>query len=201
MPTQYSIPVIHPAFELLKRSSRILHFIAASVIVFNAIHQLQTQTANPLLCYAQLIIAGDIFILVFFGGSLAVDAPRFNLVFRLIESLALLGIAFSLMNTGSNSPGFIHLFASLGYFFLFYREWRVLRSESIDIRSTGITIPNFSKDTELGWNEISAILPEYHSIIIKTIRNKTIAFKLRKNLKIEELQQIDDFCQKHLIKF
>ena len=40
MPTQYSIPVIYPPFELLKRSSGIFHFIAASVILINITVQL-----------------------------------------------------------------------------------------------------------------------------------------------------------------
>ena len=198
MTTQYTIQIIHPAFELLKRSARVLHFIAASLILFNAVYQLQSGTVTNVLAYTQLIIAADIFILVFFGGELLSDAPRLNLIFRLIESTVLMGTAITLMSAGNNSLGFIHVLFSLGYLFLLYREHRVLRSEAVDISPTGITIPNFTKDTELGWNEIRSILPKYHSIIIKTIRNKTIQFRLRKNLKIEELQQIDDFCQKHL---
>ena len=198
MPTQYSLPVIHPAFELLKRSARILHFIAASLILFNAVYQLQWPGINKILCYTQLIIAADIFILVIFGGSQLTEAPRLNLIFRFIESLALMGIAFTLMSYGKNGLGLIHLIVSSGYFFLFYREWRVVHSEAVNIRQTGITIPNFAKYTEISWNEIRSILPRYHSIIIKTIRNKTIQFQLRKNLKIEELQQIDDFCRQHL---
>ena len=200
MPTNYTLPVIHPAFELLKRSARILHFIAASLILVNALYELQAHDVSKILCYSQMVIAVDIFLLVFFGGVILVEAPRLNLIFRFIEAPALMGIAFNLMADGHNWFGGVHLLFSFGYFFLFYREWRVLRSESVDIRSTGITIPNFIKDAEIGWNEIKSILPRYHSIIIKTIRNKTIQFQLRKNLKIEELEQIDEFCQKHLVK-
>ena len=198
MPTNYTLPVIHPAFELLKRSARILHFIAASLIFVNALYELQAHDVSKILCYSQMVIAVDIFLLVFFGGVILVEAPRLNLIFRFIEAPALMGIAFNLMADGHNWFGGVHLLFSFGYFFLFYREWRVLRSESVDIRSTGITIPNFIKDAEIGWNEIKSILPRYHSIIIKTIRNKTIQFQLRKNLKIEELEQIDEFCKKHL---
>ena len=198
MPTNYTIPVIHPAFELLKRSARILHFIAASLILVNVLYELQAHDVSKILSYSQLVIAVDIFLLVFFGGVLLVEAPRLNLIFRFIEVPVLMGIAFNLMADGHNWFGGVHLLFSFGYFFLFYREWRVLRSESVDIRPTGITIPNFMKDAEISWNEIKSILPKYHSIIIKTIRNKTIQFQLRKNLKIEELEQIDEFCQKHL---
>ncbi|MFN8251302.1 MAG: hypothetical protein U0V75_05415 [Ferruginibacter sp.] len=199
MQTQYSLPVVHPAFELLKRSARILHFIAASVILINAIHILNAHDGNKVLCYTQMIIAVDIYLLVFFGGVVLVEAPRLNLIFRLIEALALFGIAITLFEDGHHSLGFLHGLASAGYLFLFYREWRVVRSEAVDIRSTGISFPNFVKDAEIGWNEIKRIIPKYHSIFIETLRNQQIEFNLRQNLKIEELEQIDDFCRKHLV--
>ncbi len=199
MQAQYSLPVIHPAFELLKRSARILHFIAASVILINAIHILQVHNGSKVLFFTQLIIAADIFLLVFFGGVVLVEAPRLNLIFRLIESLALFGIAITLFDDGHHWSGVLHGIASAGYLFLFYREWRVIRSEAVDIRSTGISFPNFVKDAEIGWNEIKRIIPRYHSIFIETFRNQQIEFSLRQNLKIEELEQIDDFCRKHLV--
>jgi hypothetical protein len=199
MQTQYSIPVVHPAFELLKRSARVLHFIAASVILINAIHILQAHNGNTLLCYTQMIIAADVFLLVFFGGVLLIEAPRLNLIFRLMEALTLLGIGITLIDDGHKWFGIIHLLTAAGYFFLFKRERRVLRSEAVDIRSTGITIPDFVKDAEISWTEIKTIIPKYHTIIIETLRNKKMEFNLRRNLKIDELEQIDDFCRKHLI--
>jgi hypothetical protein len=200
MQTQYSLPVVHPAFELLKRSARVLHFIAASLIFINALHLLQSHNGNTVLCYTQIIIAADIFLLVFLGGVLLIEAPRLNLIFRLIEVLTLMGMAFTLMADGHNWFGFVHLIVSASYLFLFYREWRVIRSEAVDISHTGISIPNFAKDAEISWNEVKTIIPKYHSIIIETLRHKKIEFSLRQNLKIDELEQIDDFCQKHLIK-
>ena len=74
-----------------------------------------------------------------------------------------------------------------------------MRSEAVDITATGITISNFLKDAEIGWNEIKTIIPKYHSIIIETLRNQKIEFNLRENLKIDELGQIDEFCRKHLV--
>lgn len=199
MQTQYTLPVVHPAFELLKRSARILHFIAASVILINAIHILQAHNGSKVLCYTQMVIAADIFMLVFFGGVVLIEAPRLNLVFRLIEALTLFGISVTLMEDGHAWFGLLHLTASVGYLFLFYREWRVIRSEAVDIKATGISFPNFVKDAEIGWNEIKSIMPKYHSIIIETFRNQKIEFNLRQNLKIDELEQIDDFCKKHLV--
>ncbi len=199
MPTQYSLQIVHPAFELLKRSARVLHFIAASIILINALHLLQVHNGNKLLCYTQMIIAVDIFLLVFLGGVLLIEAPKLNLIFRMIEVLTLFGISLTLISDGHNWLGIVHLIVSAGYLFLFYREWRVIRSEAVDIKQTGITVPNFVKDAEISWNEIKTIIPKYHSIIIETFLNKKIEFNLRKNLKIDELEQIDDFCRKHMV--
>ncbi len=200
MPNQFSIQIVHPAFELLKRSARILHFIAASVILIDALHLLIAHDGSKVLCFTQMIIAADIFILVFLGGVLLVEAPRLNLIFRLCEAITLFGIAVTLLSDGHYWYSIIHFFAAAGYFFLFYREWRVMRSEAVDISPTGVRVPNFLNDAEIGWNEIKTIIPKYHSIIIETLRNKKIEFNLRENLKIDELGQIDEFCRKHLIK-
>ena len=198
MPNQYSLPVVHPAFELLKRSARILHFIAASIILANALFELRANDGHDLLSYTQLVIAADLYLLIFLGGSLLVVAPRLNLVFRFIEALTLFGIGAMLVTDGLGWLAFVHILMGAGYGFLFFRERRVIHSEAVDIRPTGVTLPNFVKDAEIGWNEIRSIIPKYHSIIIETFHNKKIHFELRNNLKIEELQQIDEFCRKHL---
>ncbi len=198
MYTQYSLPVIHPAFELLKRSARILHFIAASAILVTALHQWQVHHANIVLTITQGIIALDIYLLVFFTGNVLTEAPKLNLIFRFIESMALLGIACMLFRDGHILFGMLHLAASAGYFFLLHREVRVIRSETINIKPTGIIMPNLVKNVELGWNEIKNIIPKYHSIIIETFRNKKIELNFRKNLKIDELQQLDEYCKQYL---
>lgn len=198
MPNQYSLPVVHPAFELLKRSARILHFIAASVILANALFELKADDGHQLIAYTQLVIAADVYLLIFLGGPILVVAPRLNLVFRFIETLTILCIGATVAIDGLGWLAFAHVLMGAGYGFLFYREWRVIHSEAVDIKPTGITLPNFVKDAEIGWNEVKTIMPKYHSIIIETFRNKRISFQLRSNLKIEELEQIDEFCQKHM---
>jgi len=199
MQTQYSISVVYPAFELLKRSARVLHFIAASVILINAVHILQVHHGNKLLFYTQMVIAIDIFLLVFFGGVLLLEAPRLNLIFRLMEAFTLMCIGITLIDDGHKWYGILHLVIAAGYFFLFKREKRVLRSEAIYITQTGITVPDFFKDAEIGWNEVKTIIPKYHSIVIETLCHKKMELNLRRNLKIDELEQIDDFCKKHLV--
>ena len=198
MTTQYALPIIHPAFELLKRSAKILHFIAASVILLNAFHEFMVGDLVKLIYITQAIIAIDIFLMVFFTGEMLSEAPRLNLIFRFIESMVLLGIGFTLMGDGHNWPGIVHIIASVSYFFLLYREARIIKEEKVRIRATGITIPDLVKNVEIGWNEIRTVIPKYHGIFIETLCNKRIEFKFRRNLKIDELEQIDEFCREHL---
>lgn len=198
MTAQYLLPVIHPSFEMLKKSAGIFHFIAASVILINGLHSLQQYDADKLSCYLQVIIAAEIYLVLVTGKSLLVNSPGMNVFFRIIEFLTLMGIGFALISGRHLVSGCLHLVLSIGYVLLLYREWRMMHSESIDIRHTGISIPNFIKHEEITWPEIKRIVPGCHSIFIETFGNKKIQFQWRKNLKIEELQQIDEFCRQHL---
>jgi hypothetical protein len=198
MPSQFSLRVIHPAFELLKRSAPVLHFIAASIILLNGLHHFNSHHISRMICYCQLLIATDIYLLLFFItlGMLA-DVIYLNCIFRFIEAVTLLGIGFLLIRDGHHLPGAAHFLLAAGYAFIFYREYRIQHSEAVDIRPTGITIPNFKADAEIGWQDIKTVVPRYHSIVIETFRNKKIQFQLRNNLNIEALQLIDDFCRRH----
>lgn len=198
MYTQYSLPVVHPAFELLKRSARILHFIAAAAIFINAWMLWSLSDGNMVLSITQMIIAADIFILLLFTRNLLTDAPRLNIIFRLVESLVLFGLGISLAAEGHGWFALLHFIASVGYFLLMHRETRVLRAETVSIKPTGITLPSLLVDMELGWNEIRSIVPRYHGICIETFTQRKIDLPFRRNLKIDELEQIDDFCRQHL---
>ena len=198
MPAHYSLPVIHPPFELLKRSAPILHFIAASVILINGLHHFNIHHASKIICYCQLLIAADVYLLLFFVAiGVFTDATYVNCIFSFIEMMTLLGIGFILISDGHNILGWVHFLLSAGYAFIFYREYRILHSEAVDIRPTGITIPNFVADVEISWQDIKMVIPKYHCILIETFRHKKMLFQLRTNLKIEELQQIDEFCRQH----
>jgi hypothetical protein len=199
MPANYSIPVVHPSFELLKSASRLLHFMAAAFIALDAVHHLSVHQGGRLVCYAQLIIATDIFILLFFGAAMLCTTPRIGLLFRLIEALTFLGLGATLASEGHPLLGAVHFAMSAAYFFLWQREYKISVSESIEIKPTGITVPQFFAHAELSWPDIKSVMPKYHSIIIETFKKKQVHFQLRHNLKIEELQQIDEFCSRHLI--
>jgi hypothetical protein len=198
MDTKFSLQVVLPAFELLKKSAKILHFIAAATILFNALHEYQVHNQNWVLCISQAILGVDIMLLVFFTGNLLTESPKLNLIFRFIETLVLLAISLSLFKSSHIFLGFIHLLAGIGYYILLHREARVLKNENVQIKSTGILIPNLLKDVEISWADIKAIIPQYHSVLIETFKNKQLSFDLRKNLKIDELEEINEFCSKHL---
>jgi hypothetical protein len=194
---KYSLSIIHPSFESLKNLSKLLHFMAAAFIALNAVHQLSAHEGNKIICGTQLVIAADIFILVFFGTGMLATLPKVSVLFRLIESLTFMGISLTLVSEAHPYSGALHGAFSFLYFFICCREWRICISEAIEIKSTGITIPSFITNAEISWLYIKKVVAGYNSIIIETARNKKVQFKLRKNLKIEELEQINDFCTLH----
>ena len=65
------------------------------------------------------------------------------------------------------------------------------------MKSTGITIPSAITNAGISWLYIKKVVADYNYIIIETARNKKVKFQLSKNLKIEELEQINDFCSLH----
>jgi hypothetical protein len=124
----------------LKRSAKILHFIAAATILVDALHQWRMHQGGSVLCITQAIIAIDIMILVFFTGEVLTEAPKMNILFRFIESMVLLGIAINLAFDGHGWFSLLHFIASFGYFFLLHREVRVIKRENVNICATGMCI-------------------------------------------------------------
>jgi len=133
MAAKYSLSIVHPSFESLKNVSRLLHFMAAAFIVLNAVHQLAAHEGNKITCYTQIVIAADIFILVFFGAGLLATLPKVGVLFRLIEALTFLGVWITLTNESHPYPGMLHAVFSAIYFFICYREWRMSVSEAVEI--------------------------------------------------------------------
>ncbi|MBL0358011.1 MAG: hypothetical protein IPP72_14525 [Chitinophagaceae bacterium] len=195
MASKYSISIVHPSFELLKNASRLLHFMAAAFFAINAVHQLSAHEGSKLVCYTQLIIAVDILVLVFFGAGILTEKPKAAVLFRLIESLTFIGIWLTLTNENHPWLGAVHAILGAVYFFICYREWRISVSEAIEIKPSGVTVPNFIANADIRWLHIKKVVADYNSIIIETVRDKKVEFRLRNNLKIEELEQINDFCR------
>lgn len=197
MSSKYSLAIIHPSFELLKNLCRLLHLIAAIFIAINALHQLAAHEGGTIICYTQLIIAADIIVLVLFGGGIFIDRPKMAVLFRVIETFTFMGIFLTLVADGHPLFGVTNFLLSITYGFIACREWRIANAETVDLLPHGIRFPNFLSDASINWLHIKKVVANYNSILIETVQDKKMEFKLRKNLKIEELQQINDFCTVH----
>jgi lipoprotein signal peptidase len=193
-----AIPIIHPAFENLKRLGGFLHFIAGLLILMNALHQLQAPSLNQLYFWCQLIIAADILVMVFTSQNIVQELPRVNLVFRLIESVIFLGAAFLLMAEKDWVMGGVLLLVSVAYAYLMYCEKKGSTVERVLIHHTGITISGIPSSRFFLWSHINGINAHYDHIVIETSFNKTYHFPFRQNLQFEELDQIHEFCRHYL---
>jgi hypothetical protein len=195
-----SLPVVHPAFEKLKRSGTWLHIAAGMLILTHAISHVHRQETPTLYFWCQVIISLDIFILVLAGRETLQELPNVNLFFRVVEILFFLVIGLLMAFEGNLITASIHLALSIGYSYLFYCERSLRRDELLSIHHIGITIPGLPDSRFLLWTNINDLEAGYDSIRICTSEARKLSFDLRKNLDFAELEQIHEFCRHYLGK-
>jgi hypothetical protein len=193
-----SLPIVHPSFERLKRSGRGLHFIAGLLIISHAFGTANQQALSPVYFWCQMIIALDIFILVFAGKNMLLQLPKLNLFFRLAEAIFFIGIAIVMLSMGKWGTSVIYSGLSIGFFYLFYCERKVASQEWLSIYHTGISVPGIPENRFFYWSNINQIEAHYHTIHVETSFHRNFDFDLRKNLSFEELEQIHEFCRHYL---
>jgi hypothetical protein len=193
-----ALPVVHPAFQKLKRSGRFLHLTAGGLIMVHAISHVSQPHSSPVYIGCLLFMAVDIFILVMAGKNIAADMPIVNLFFRLIEVVFFLGICITLLLESHWVMGTIHGLIGLAYSYLFWCEKKALYNEQVAIHHTGISLPALPDNRFLIWTQIDRIEAQYDSITINTSEPQSYHFDLRKNLQFEELDQIHELCRHYL---
>lgn len=195
-----SLPVVHPAFEKLKRSGSWLHVVAGLLILTHAISHFHRQESPTVYFWCQVIISLDIFILVGAGRGILHQLPRVNLFFRIVEIVFFLGIGWIMWLEGNRMTACIHLLLGVAYAYLFYCEKSFRSEERLSFHHTGITLPGLPESRFLLWSHINDIEAFYDSIHISTSEDKDLSFELRKNLDFAELEQIHEFCRHYLGK-
>jgi hypothetical protein len=193
-----SLPVVHPAFERLKRNGTWLHLLAALLILTHAISHSRSEESPTLYFWCQLLISLDIFILVMAGRDLLRQLPRVNLFFRLVEVIFFLGIGTLMLTTSHRAAGVFHLTLSVAYGFLLYCERGLGSDELLSFHHIGVTLPGLPENRFLLWTQINGIQTFYDSIHISTSEQENLRFDLRKNLEFAELEQIHQFCRHYL---
>lgn len=193
-----SLPVVHPPFQKLKRAGRLLHITAGTFILAHAIAHFNQPESSPLYLGCLLLIALDIFILVFAGKNFLNDMPRVNLFFRLTEILFFLGIGITLLRELNWLMAIFHILLSMMYSYLFYCEKKINNSEYIAIHHTGISIPSLPESKFFLWAQINEVNARYDCITINTDGCISYRFDLRENLVFEQLDQIHEFCRHYL---
>jgi hypothetical protein len=193
-----SLPVMHPSFQRLKHSGRLLHFTAGGLILAHAVSHFREPHPNPVYLGCLLLMAVDIFILVLAGRNILTDMPRMNLFFRLTEILFFVGIGITQFTEGRWLMGSMHVFLGFVYSYLFYCEKKISSEEYVAIHHTGVTVPALPESKFFIWSNINGIDARYDHIVINTSSDKSYRFDLRENLAFEELDQIHEFCRHYL---
>jgi hypothetical protein len=195
-----SLPVVHPAFEKLKRSGSWLHVVAALMILTHAMSHFQRHESPTLYFWCQLIISLDILILVGAGRELLRQLPRVNLFFRVVEIIFFLLIGWMMLLERNWVTAGVHLSLSVAYAYLFYCEKSFRSEELLSFHHIGITVPGLPESQFFLWTHINDIEAFYDSIHIRTSGDKDLSFELRKNLDFAELEKIHEFCRHYLGK-
>jgi hypothetical protein len=195
-----ALPVVHPAFQKLKRSGRLLHLAAGVLILVHGVSHIREPHSSPVYLGCLFLIAVDIFILVFAGKNLVVDMPGVNLFFRLVEIIFFVGIGVTMFVQSRWLVGGTHVLISIAYIYLFYCEKRLQHEEIVAIFHSGVSVPALPDSKFFIWTHIEDIDARYDSITISTSLNRSYHFDLRKNLEFEELDQIHEFCRHYLGK-
>jgi hypothetical protein len=196
-----ALPVVHPAFQKLKRAGRFLHLSAGGLILVHALSHFNQPTSSPLYLGCLVFMALDILILVMAGKNIASDMPLVNLFFRLVEIIFFLGIGITSCIGGELITGVGHVLLSLAYGYLFWCEKKMLTEEFVALHHTGITIPHLPESRFIIWSNIDRIEAQYDSITIAASGDKSYHFDLQQNLQFEELDQIHEFCRHYLKQF
>lgn len=193
-----SLPVVHPAFERLKRSGAGLHILAALLILTHALSHFRHEESPTVYFWCQLLISLDILLLVVAGRDALRQLPRVNLFFRIVEMVFFLGIGILMLMQGNRWTGLIHLGLSVAYGYLFYCEKGFRSDEQLSFHHSGVTIPALPDNQFLLWTDINKINACYDSIDISTSDQKELHFDLRQNLEFAELEQIHEFCRHYI---
>ena len=92
-----ALPIVHPAFQNLKRSGKLLHLTAAALILIHAITHVIQPGGSYIYSGCLFLIAVDILILVFAAKNILEELPKVNLFFRFVEFVFFLGIGLDLL--------------------------------------------------------------------------------------------------------
>lgn len=196
-----ALPVVHPAFQKLKRAGRFLHIAAAGLILVHALSHINQPDSSPVYLGCLFFMAVDILILAVAGKNVAADMPVVNLFFRVVEIIFFLGIGIACFLSSEWWTGGGHILMTLAYVYLFRCEKRMLTTEYVALHHTGITIPALPDSHFLIWSHVDHIEAQYDSITIAASDKKSYHFDLRSNLQFEELDQIHEFCRHYLKQF
>jgi len=193
-----ALPVVHPAFQKLKRAGRLLHLAAGGLILVHALSHFNQPHSSPVYLGCLVFMAVDILILVLAGKNIAADMPLVNLFFRLVEIIFFLGIGINSCVDGEWVTGAGHILLSGAYVYLFRCEKRMITEEFVALHHSGITIPALPGSRFIIWTNVDRIEAQYDSITIAASGDKSYHFDLQRNLRFEELDQIHEFCRHYL---
>lgn len=195
----YSIPIRFEPFERQKKAARLVHFLAAFLMLANAWGDFNQPTPNLLFTVVQ--IAGSLITLVYaFAGKKILGTSR-NGLFRIMEALIFVFAAwyfYSKMNL--HLMGLLQILAAVGLIMLFITERTIFTPTVVTIDEKGITTPNNIKNRFMPWASIDNMLIKNDFVSINTIHNHFIQYETNVMLSELQMDEMNAFCRRHFVK-
>lgn len=191
----YTIPIYYEPFEKQKKAAKLLHLLAAFLMIANAWGNFHQPTPSLLFVLVQISVALLTFLFVVTGTKIFPQTTLSNTIFRLTQAFALIYASFYFFQAMHlNFMGILQLSGSIGLFLLLYSERSLYQPSTIVIDSTGVRAPaNFGKRL-IEWSNIENMRIRNDYISINTRQNQFVQFETNAVLSELEMDQMNAFC-------
>jgi hypothetical protein len=197
----YSIPIYFEPFERQKKAAKLIHLLAAFLMIANAWGDFNQPTPN--LIFTVIQITGALLTITFIatGRKWLGNTSSGHRLFRILEALIFLYAAwyfFEKMNL--QMMGFLQILAAIGLLMLFITEKNIFSATFVTINEKGISTPGNIKNRFMPWSSIDNMLIKNDYVSINTIHNHFIQFETRIVLSELEMDEMNANCREQFVK-
>ncbi len=193
--TTYKIPIFFEPFNKQKTAARLLHLLAAFLMIANAWGDYKQPTPNLLFVIIQ--VAGAILVMLFAfpGIKLFSKNASTNALFRLVEAGILFHAAWYFYRMNMSFMSLLQLIAAIGLIFLFFTERKIFAPCFIMIDEKGIHTPNNFGTRIIEWKDVENMMIKNDFISINTKQNQFIQYETGVVLSELEMDEMNAFSR------
>ncbi|HMO32064.1 MAG TPA: PH domain-containing protein [Lacibacter sp.] len=199
--TTYTIPVFYEPLERQRKAARVLHLLAAFLMIANAWGDFNQPTPNYVFVLVQLSAAVLVLLFAFLGKKIFPNHGGTNSVFRLLEVVVLLQATwyfFTVMHL--NFMATLQVIAAGGLLLLYFSERILFQDPVVRISDKGIDLPGGFRRKHLAWTDVENMRIRNDYISINTKQNRFIQLETGTTLGELQMDEMNAFCREQFAK-